>query len=307
MGMVGTLIYKIAQLFIIMLIGFLLTKWGLIKSQDSTILSKLSLYLLMPCSIINAFDFEMTPDIRNGLILAFAAAFIIHFVFFILDFVYKKTVSKNSVERASIMYTNAGNLVIPIVSFVLGEEWVLYTAAYLSAQMVFMWTHCIGLFSNQKFNIKKIIFNVNIIVIFIGFALMLSGLRLPEFVKGVTTSFSSMMGTVGMLIAGIMAANIDYKKILPNKRIYLVAIFRMIVWPVIMLVIVKLLSLFPVMNADKVLLVPFLASIAPSAATIMQFGQLYNKDPDFAVGINLVTTLSCIVTMPIFVALFNLI
>ena len=104
-----------------------------------------------------------------------------------------------------------------------------------------------------------------------------------------------------------MAANVDFKKVLPNKRIYLVSFCRMILWPAVILVIMKLLALFPIANVDKILLVPFLAGIAPAGATVMQFASLHGKDPDFAVGINLVSTLSCIITMPLFVAIYNLI
>ena len=39
---------KILQLAIIMIFGFLLVKLKVIKSSDSTVLSKISLYLLIP-------------------------------------------------------------------------------------------------------------------------------------------------------------------------------------------------------------------------------------------------------------------
>ena len=58
------LLYKIIKLFLIMTLGFVLVKAKLVKSEDSMVLSKLSLYLFMPAVIINAFNVEMTNDIR---------------------------------------------------------------------------------------------------------------------------------------------------------------------------------------------------------------------------------------------------
>ena len=155
------LIYKILQLFLIMIIGFVITKLKVIKSEDSRVLSKISLYLLMPAAIINAFDFEKSEAVQNGLLLAFLAAIVLHLVFIVMDLIYRKAITKNPVERASVMYSNAGNLIIPIVSFIMGEEWVVFSTAFLSVQLFFLWSHGVRLFSkDEKFNIKKIILNI---------------------------------------------------------------------------------------------------------------------------------------------------
>jgi predicted permease len=62
-----------------------------------------------------------------------------------------------------------------------------------------------------------------------------------------------------------------------------------------------------VVNGENILLISFLASITPSAATVMQLAKIYEKDADFAAAINIVTTIVCIVTMPLFVAIYNMI
>jgi len=303
------LFYKIMQLAVFMMLGFILVKFKIIKSEDSTILSKISLYLLMPAAIINSFDVELTADIINGLILAFAAAIIIHIVLLGIDAVYKKVFGGTSVERASIIYSNAANLIIPIVAYVLGDEWVIYSCAFMSVQLAFLWTQGIQLFSSEKgFNIKKILLNVNIIAIAIGAVFMITGFRLPPFVKEVAVPLGNMLGIVGMIIAGMLATNVDFKKALTNRRLYLVLAMRMVICPIIVLFVIKCIYMVaPVVNAEKILLISFLASITPSAATIMQFAQLNNRNPDYAVAINIVTTLVCIATMPMFVALYYLI
>jgi len=300
------LIYKILQLFSFMVIGFIITKLKIVKCNDSSVLSKISLYLLMPAAILNAFDFEQSQIIRNGLLLAFFSAIVIHIVLYILDKLYGKYICKNSVERASVMYSNAGNLIIPIVSYVLGKEWVVFSTAFLSVQLFFIWSHGIRLFSsNEKFNLKKILLNINIIAIVIGVLMMIFGLRLPTFLKDIVSPLGDMLGTVGMLIAGILAANINFKKVLSDKRIYRVTLTRVIIYPLIALFVLKLLSLIPIENSEKILLITFLATITPAAATVMQFAQLNNRDTELATAINIFTTLVCIITMPLYVTLYN--
>ena len=302
------LIYKILQLFVMMILGFLITKLKVIRSGDSIVLSKISLYLLMPSAIINAFDFERTEGLMSSLLFAFFAAIVIHVVLYLLDLLYGRFINKNPVERASVMYSNAGNLIIPIVSFVLGGEWVIFSTAFLTVQLAFLWSHGVRLFSKgEKFNVKKLLLNVNIITIVVGIAMMLTGLRLPAFAKDITSSLGGMLGPVAMLIAGIVAANIDFKKMLVNKGIYRVIAFRMVIYPLIILGVLKLLALIPVMDAEKILLISFLASITPAASTVMQFAQIHDRDAEYATAINILTTIACILTMPLFVLLFDVI
>ena len=300
------LIYKILQLLCFMALGFVLAKSGVVKPTDSTVLSKVSLYLLMPSAILNAFDFHGGKEVRNGLYLACAAAILIHFILILLDLVYKKTISSGAAERASVMYSNAGNLVIPIVSFVLGEEWVVYSTAFLSVQLLFLWSHGIRLFSkNEPFRLKKVLLNVNVIAIAVGVLMMLFQIRLPSFVKDITSSLGGMLGTVGMLIAGMLAASMDFKKLFGDKRIYRTALFRLVVYPAIILGVLKLLSLLPVKGAEKILLISFLASATPSAATVVQFAILKDEDVTFATAVNILTTVACVITLPLFVALYG--
>ncbi len=301
------LLYKILQLAVYMMLGFMLVKLKIVKSRDSSVLSKISLYLLMPAAIINSFDVEITSHITNGLVLAFAAAISIHILFFVLDIVYKKIFKGTGVERASVMYPNAANLIIPIVAYVLGDEWVIYSCAFMSVQIAFIWTHGIQLFSKSKINIKKILLNINILAIAVGVVFMVTGFRLPVFVKDVTSPLGSMLGIVGMIIAGMLAAEVDFGKMLANKRLYLVLLMRLIVYPFIVLVAVKCAQMgISVANADKILLISYLASITPSAATVVQLAQINNSDADFAVSINIGATVLCIATMPLFVALYQM-
>lgn len=299
------LLYKIVQLFLIMILGFVLVKAKLVKSEDSSVLSKLSLYLFMPAVIINAFNVEMTNNIVRGLIVAFFVAVLIHTVLLVLDCILKKHFKTTNVERASIMYSNAGNLIVPIVTYVLGEEWLIYSSAYLIVQLVFLWTHGVKLFSDQKLSAKKILLNINMLAVISGFVIMFLGLRLPKFIGEITSSLGAMLAPAGMIIAGMLVASVDFKKMLKNKRLYLVMMARLVMCPVIIMFLLKGISfIVRIPNIDTVMLISYLATITPTASTVMQFSQIYGKDSYYATAINAVTTVGCIITMPLLIMFF---
>ena len=248
-------------------------------------------------------------EVRNGLIFAVILAVLIQSLLVIVGYLCGKTLHMDSVEKGSVVYSNAANLIIPIVSSVLGEEWVVYTSAFVSVQLVFIWTHGISLFSdNEKFNWKKIVFNINIIAIFIGILMLITGIRLPAMINEVTASFGDMIGPLAMLINGMLIAGMDFRQVIFQKRIYLVMLFRMVVCPAIVLVLIKLFHAESmIINGEEIVLVVFLATMTPAASMITQFAQLHNKGGGYAGAINIMTTLACMITMPIFVFLYEMI
>ena len=301
------LLYKIAQLFLVMMIGFALVKFRVVKPKHSVALSRLALYLLMPSSILNAFNVEMTSEIMVGLGLAFAVGLVLHLLFLGLDQIFAKVGRGTTVERASIMYSNSINIIIPIVGFVLGEEWIIYSLGYMSVQLFFTWSHGVGLFDHSKgINLKKIFLNPNIIAILIGLYLVTMRVRLPEFVTDITSSFGGVLGYIGMLIAGMRAAGLDFKKMAKYPRLYVTTAMRVIVCPLLSLAVLLLIRLIvKVPNTTEILLVSFLATMTPSAATVMQLAQIHDTEIEYSVAINIMTTIVACVTMPLLVLLYQ--
>ena len=62
------LMEQIIQLFLMIFMGYLIVKVGLVKDEDSKVLSKIILYLIIPCVIINAFQVDYTMDTVKGLL-----------------------------------------------------------------------------------------------------------------------------------------------------------------------------------------------------------------------------------------------
>lgn len=61
------LMKQILELFLMIFMGYVIVKTGLLKDEDSKVISKIVLYLIIPCVIINAFQVEYTDDKVKGL------------------------------------------------------------------------------------------------------------------------------------------------------------------------------------------------------------------------------------------------
>ena len=186
---------QIAQLFLMIFMGFLIVKAGLLKDEDSKVLSKIVLYLIIPCVILNAFQIGYTPETVRGLLVAFAASLLMQVVLLFAVSALGRVFHLDAVEITSVYYSNSGNLIVPLVTAVLGAEWVLYSCVYMSVQLVFFWTHCKKVISREaSYDWKKIVLNLNIISIFVGILLFFTGIRLPALVNNTLHSVGSMVG-----------------------------------------------------------------------------------------------------------------
>lgn len=145
------------------------------------ILSIIVLYLIIPCVIINAFQVDYTPQTVKGLLIALAGSVMTQVILLIVVSILGRVFHLNEVEVASIYYSNSGNLIVPIVMFILGKEWVLYGCVFMSVQLVFIWTHCKKIISREStYDWRKIVLNINMISIAIGIVLFLTRIHLPE-------------------------------------------------------------------------------------------------------------------------------
>lgn len=246
--------------------------------------------------------------IKNGLILAFAAAFVIHIVYIALTWLLGKALHLNGLEKASVIYTNAGNLIVPIVLSLFGKEWLVYTSGYMVMQAVFMWSHGRMIVCEEKsVSLRKILLNVNMIASVIGILMFSFRIRFPSLVAETMEMMTSMIGPVCMLVAGMIIAGMDLKRVFLFKRIYLMAFIKMIAYPLLILFLMKVSRAeLLVPNGNTILMISLLAAIAPMAASIMQMTQVYDKDSEYASAIYFVTTLACIATMPAVVWLYQM-
>ena len=296
---------KIAELFLILFAAAALVKTGVLKTENSRVLSKLSLYFITPCVIFNSFQKELTAEVGQGLLTAVALAVGFEALFFLIAAVLRRVWKATEVERASIVFANVGNLVIPLVSFVLGPEWIIYVSAYIFVFNLLFWTMGIRMFDREsKPSLRKILLNPNLVATWAGLLTLFTRLKLPEPVALTFSDVASMIGPLTMMITGMVIGGMTPRGMFANRRVFGVIFFRMVLASgLAVLAAVPVARFLPVDR--NIVMIVLLGAIAPSASNINQVAILYNRDAGYASAINVLTTLSCIVTIPLWIMLYE--
>lgn len=302
------LLQQIAQLFIIIFLGWAIVKAGILKSEDSKTLSMVLLYIITPCVILNAFQIERTVDTVRMMELSLLSAVILSVLSIVLGGLLAKPFRLDIVETASVMYPNCTNMVIPLVIGAFGEDWVIYVTCYSMVQTILIWTHARILISGKrKISLRDLVCNVNILAIMLGLFLFVFQLRLPGVIQSAFSMAGDTIGPVAMLIIGMLMAGIDMQRLRSYRQIWKPVLLRLIVLPVILVCVAKysgLAALAP--HGETLIIISLLSVIAPSANIVTQFSQMFGRDALYASLINTVTMLLCIITMPLMITLFQM-
>jgi predicted permease len=138
--------------------------------------------------------------------------------------------------------------------------------------------------------------NPMFIAMLIGILVGLFNIRLPEWTMSIINVSGDCMSPIAMILTGVVVSSISLKGTLTNVRIYIVSIIRLIIMPVIAYLIVRVLlqdtSLFGI--------VFIMMQGMPAASVTVIVSQTYNSDVDFATKGVMLSTVLCLLTLPIF-------
>lgn len=292
---------KLASMMLMVVVGFAIVRLGIMKVEDSKSISTLIVFVLTPCLIIRAFQIDLTPARLEGFfasVLFMAASYV---VWILLAKLLKKPLKISPIDEATLVYTNVGNLTLPLVSMILGEEMVFYAGSLQLPFLLFIWTHGVmTIQGSRKIDLKKMLLNTNMIALYIGVALLALRIRIPEILDTTMEGFSSMVGPASMLVAGMVIAGRNLKTVFTFRRAYLIQIGRLLILPMLSTTLLYFSGILKAMpQLTPILMTVVIGLSAPAASTVSQLAVVYDKEPETANIYNVMGLMFCILTIPL--------
>ena len=293
---------KIAEMFLIILVGVMAFRWKIIDSNANKKLSGILLKIVTPAIIFMAYQIDYQPERLKGLIITFFIS-LASFVWVILlakALIRPGKGGDMAIERFSAIYSNAGFMGIPLVNGILGTEGVFYLTAYITAFNLIVWSHGLSLMCGimDGKGVLKNFFQPATIAIGLGIVCFLFRVRLPDMVVNPIKMMGDMNTALAMLIAGCNLAESNLLGAMKKGRTYGVCFMKLILIP---LASVLLLSWIPVERIYR--LTVLVAISCPTAAMGTMFALQYNKDSNYASELFTVSTLLSLLTIPFAVLL----
>lgn len=305
------LLQKILVLLIMIIMGFVTVKTGKLKSTDSVVLSNLCFDWVIPCSLINSFQTDYDSEKAMSFLFACGAA-VFSILFFIgLTRLIQKPLKLNVAEQGSVIFSNSAGIAAPLIASVYGSAALFYCAAHMGFQNLFIFLYLPMIMSREaKINWKSILLNRNVLSIFIGLTLFFTGFKLPGALGTAVSTVGSMLSPVSMLMIGMLMGGVDFKGVLRQGRLYVVCLGRLLVYPMVFMLVIKLSGIIHALPyAREVLKYVVIATSAPAAALVTQMSAKYREPEEAqeAGSLNVITSLLCIVTMPLILWIYEMI
>lgn len=173
-----------ATIFLLVAVGFVLKRIGLIGPQGQKNLNDLVIYVILPCNILHAF---MNSPVEGRLfyyleVLLISVGIQIFCVFYGRVIFRKEPEGKNKCLRYGTICSNAGFLGNPVAEGIYGAEGLVLASIYLIPQRIMMWTSGLAVFSgttDRKETVRKVLTHPCIIMSELGILLMFTGWKLP--------------------------------------------------------------------------------------------------------------------------------
>lgn len=289
-------------MLIYLLIGYFLFKKKLVSTQGSGDIGRMLLYIVMPVAIIKAYIIDFSVERLQGLLISFlAAVFSLMLSIVISRFAFR---NEEGIERFGAAFSNAGFIGIPLVQMTLGTEAVFYVSSFVALLNILQWTYGVLVMTGDRsvISFQKVRTNPIVISFLVGIALFLLPIPLPQVVESVLGTVSSMNGPLAMIVLGVYLAQVPLKSLFTEGIVYRCTFVRLIVIPVLTLLLMMLVP----KEYYLVKMAVLIAASAPVGSNVAIFAQLYEKDYTRAVKEVCMSTLCCIITLPIIVGIAGL-
>lgn len=302
------LMSKLAAMLIVVLLGIVVVRTKLLSPKDSKIISTLTVYILQPAMIIYAFELELTAERIRGFTVGLAFSMIVYIVWIVGVTALKKPLGMDAIDQTTLIYSNVGNLTLPIVLMTMGQEMVFYASILTIPFNIFAWTHGAAVIGGKDgINLKKIILNPNVIALFVGMAVLLSGFKFPDVINTTMATLGDAVPSMSMIVVGMVIGEADFKSFFSNPKAYAVTFGRLIGLPVLTMFALYLTGFL----ADNPAFIPvfqviFMGLCAPPASTVSQLAVLFDENPMEASVYNTFGMFACIITIPLMNLLFEL-
>lgn len=296
---------QIGIFLILIIFGILAVKFGILDEHSLGSVSKLVMRMALPAYIfINTAEGATRQGLAESLLvipLAIALYLMLFLLSLLLEKVFRLKGNRGHVFRAIVMFGNVGFMGIPLVVELYPDTALLYISLFTILDQGLFWTYGVSLtkpVSDQKEKVSlknlKNLLSPALVAIVGATVLVLLNVHLPK----ILTTTLSKLGTASMplslLYIGGMLSMTDVRKVLRCGELYAEIGLKMLVLPIVFFLVMKLCQV----PADMAGTMTFLTGL-PAINMVAMLSKNNGSDGDYAVCAVMMTTLACLVTLPL--------
>ena len=296
----GTIVNKVAVMLVMIVLGYVITRRGILTEKGAGEITSLLLKIVTPCLIVNSL-LSSEGDLTAGeMLLALGLAILSLGIGIAVSYLFfrQEPPDRKKVLRFSLIFSNAGFMGIPLVQGIVGARGVVYGSLFVVAFNLVCWTYGYAMMTGGKLNLRSAILNPGILGLAIGLPLYFFRVPLPPVVMEPITFLADLNTPLAMLVIGSHVARVDLRSALMDLSVYKLSFLRLLAVPLLYLGALLLLRPEP-----DLLLSSVIQASAPVAANCVLFAVAYGGNAPLASKTVAVSTVLSILTIPLMTVL----
>jgi len=287
----------VATLFVVMAVGFVCRKLGIIDDVASKKLSRLILTVGQPALLINSLasaEYSERTLKTAGIMTILGLVF--HIVLAILAYFLaiptKSNIDERKLTEFSLIFANCAFIGFPIFEALLGAEGKFMASFLIISFNVLIWTWGLAIMARERSDIKmtwkKVVFNFGTVPCAIGFIFFMLkspaiGFELPSFISQAMQYLQNLCTPISLLVTGALIATQSPKKIFCSWKLYYFNVIKLIALPVIICLISKLIITVFNIPGGEIYAIFFTAAAAlPTASSATMMAETYGLDSGYS-------------------------
>lgn len=288
-----------AKIFLIVLFGYFLKKFGIITAELQKGLNNLLLTAILPVNILSSAGHEFSSKLAKNLLITaiICTAYYISALIFstLLSKRLKTDINTKKIFITMSVFANVGFLGFPLIEVFIGADGMLYAVIYNMAYQMIFFTYGINMIcSGGKFQLSSLYKSPVTMSSAAALLIYLSPFRFPDFIQQTFSSIGAMMTPLSMILIGCSMTGIRPRELLADKYSYVVSFLRLLFFPAVMLSIFVCLGL-----QGEVFITAVILTALPSGSLNAILAQQYNCNPEYASRTIIQSMILMLISLPL--------
>lgn len=311
------LLEQMVVLFLLMGIGYLCYKKGIITDESGKKLSAIVVNIANPALVLTGCLGE--EKIQGRELLATVAIIVVMYLALllvaqILPVLLKVEKESRGTYKAMSVFSNIGFMGFPVVAALYGNGAILYAALFTIPYNILIYTYGVssmampssspltaenedgeGQKEGSRFRLMLgRILNVGVIACIVTMIVYLCGIPVPGMLADTITHLSNLTAPLSMMVIGASLATINLKELFMDARLLVFSVVKLLVIPIVgMLIIKRFVSNEIICGVCMVMLA------TPVGSMTAMLAQQYGGDYEMASKGVALTTILSVITIPL--------
>lgn len=303
-----TIAVTMTKLLFTMAVGFYLNKKKILDQETSRKLSAMVVNITAPLLIISSAG-HTSGDSQSIILFMLFSGLFLYSLFPVLSMAAARLVHApagfRGIYQCMIMFANTAFMGYPVIQALYGEASIFYTTIFNLGYNLLFYTYGSYLLDRDggeasHFEPKRLL-GAGLISALLALIIPFSGITLPDIILEPCCFMGSITTPMSMLIIGSNMANYPFHDIFSEPRIYIMAVLRLLVMPLLTALYMSLLT------DDPLLVCMSAMTIGMPVGSMVAMASSKYEDQGRIGSISVVMTTICsMVTIPILAVIFKI-